>query len=282
MGKMNRAGAVPILMYHEITRADSTAETSYKNSVGPYFLREAAFRDQMATLKKNGFRTISLYQLTDYFNGSLAVSGSEKLVVITFDDGYIGNYLFALPILKEFGFTATIFVAAGLVGEQNMMSWKQLKEMADAGMSIQSHTLTHRFLKQLGEKEILHELSESKRLLESKLKINIDFISLPHGSYGKTFKELALRSGYIGGCSSRAGLNTPATQQFLFNRININKALSIDDFEKIIKADPFSINKLVFAKFVKQSVRSCIGEKTYKRVYDAIFQVNSLKKRKQK
>src|SRR5215469_6204979 len=114
---------VPVLMYHEI--ADITA-TSSRLAVAP-----EVFAEQVAYLRDAGFTAISAGALA----ASLAGGGQElpaRPVVITFDDGYGDFYSQALPLLKQYGHTATLFQTTGGMGveggEKRMMTWRELAE----------------------------------------------------------------------------------------------------------------------------------------------------------
>ena len=89
---------IPILMYHSI---------AYEKGNDARIPIEK-FREQMKFLKDNGYNTLTLTELSDLFTKNIPVP--KKSVVLTFDDGYVDNYTNALPILKEFGIKATVFV----------------------------------------------------------------------------------------------------------------------------------------------------------------------------
>ncbi|MCJ7691048.1 MAG: polysaccharide deacetylase family protein, partial [Clostridiaceae bacterium] len=86
---------IPVLMYHAIGyEKGNTARVPKEN-----------FKEQMKYLKDNGYVTLTLDEAYDFFSNNKPIP--EKSVVLTFDDGYVDNYVEALPILKEFGFKAT-------------------------------------------------------------------------------------------------------------------------------------------------------------------------------
>lgn len=100
---MKTARAVPVLMYHHVSPAPGLVTISPEN-----------FRAQMAWLAASGWRTIGATELTAFLTGEPL---PEKSVMLTFDDGWLDNYLFAHPALQEFGLKAVLFLITGWIGE---------------------------------------------------------------------------------------------------------------------------------------------------------------------
>jgi peptidoglycan/xylan/chitin deacetylase (PgdA/CDA1 family) len=163
------------------------------------------------------------------------------------------------------------FVAVGKIGQPGMMDWPMLEEMSRSGMSVQSHTMSHPFLKQLSDAQVRTELLDSKRIIEQHLHTAVNFVSLPNGSYGDNYKSIAMACGYLGGCSSKIGYNNTATDGYLLRMILISSRFDINEFREIV------LNKGFFEPFLalKQSaldmVRSFIGENLYMDIYRVIF-----------
>ncbi len=95
---------IPVLMYHSIDYEKNNELRIPKDK----------FREQMQYLKDNGFHPITLDEL--YSNIVFNTTLQDKPIVLTFDDGYSDNYTNAYPVLKEFGFKATVFVITGCIG----------------------------------------------------------------------------------------------------------------------------------------------------------------------
>jgi peptidoglycan/xylan/chitin deacetylase (PgdA/CDA1 family) len=131
---------VPILLYHHINEdGDSGSAISIER-----------FNRQIALLKKEGYHPIPFDALIDYVNNGTALP--QKPVILTFDDGYYSNYQYAYPVLKEYGYPATIFVIGSSVGHMEYykdtafnitphFGQSESNEMLQSGLiSIQSHT----------------------------------------------------------------------------------------------------------------------------------------------
>ncbi len=168
---------VPILLYHNIAYTFPAQSNLLHITPGD-------FRAHMQALNNSGYVAISYKQYIDYVNGVADIP--EKSIIIAFDDGYISNYEYGYPILKEFGMKAVIFIMTGSVGKQNgdypHFTWEQAKEMLDSGLiEIGSHTVTHRSFKTLTHDETVYEIRRSKYDIEKNLGIKCDLFAYPYG-----------------------------------------------------------------------------------------------------
>nr|ART35838.1 B268 [uncultured bacterium]ART36428.1 C415 [uncultured bacterium]ART37313.1 E178 [uncultured bacterium]ART39345.1 H410 [uncultured bacterium]ART39661.1 J234 [uncultured bacterium] len=100
---MKTAQGIPVLMYHHVSP-----------NPGLVTISPATFHAQIAWLAKHNYRSISTDDLAAFLTGKPL---PEKSVMITFDDGYLDNYLYAHPILQAFGFKAVLFIITGWLGE---------------------------------------------------------------------------------------------------------------------------------------------------------------------
>jgi len=179
------------------------------------------FQAQMNYLHKKGYTS---FTLEDYVAGMKQNNLPEKTVVITFDDGYRDNYLFAFPILKQYGFRGTFFLTVAYIGTNEVLpmcreksgpvevedlplTWEQIAEMKEYGMEFGSHTCYHWHLDELPEEEMVKELTESKRCLEEKLQSKVTSFCYPSGRFDKRVKEAVCRAGYL------AAVVTPRHEQ---------------------------------------------------------------------
>lgn len=221
---------LPILMYHYVDDEPPPA--------GPYAdgltVRTPDFREEMAYLAENGYRTVLLEDVAAALQGGPALPAG-KLVSLTFDDGGLDNYTVALPILREHGFVATFFVISGKVGGEGMMTWEQLKEMRAAGMSIQSHTRSHPDLTGLSAEALRAQLVGSKADIEEKAGGSVRVLCYPSGSYDESVMEAARSAGYTLAVTTKAGKDLDPAAALELPRMRIPAFMSIGSFAKAVQ-----------------------------------------------
>lgn len=195
---------IPILTYHRF------AESCDSNMCMP----RKTFEGQMRYLSDNGYHVITAQELVAFLEYRQGLP--KKSVLITMDDGYRSVYNIAYPILKEFGYTATLFIYTDFVGVSKMaITWDQLKEMKADGFMIGSHTIAHSDLTraQEGEPEseflarIKKELYGSKKIIDQKLAQNTFFLAYPFGYYDQRSMQVAKKAGYKVAMSVKRGGN---------------------------------------------------------------------------
>ena len=195
---------IPILTYHRF------AESCDSNMCMP----RKTFERQMQYLSDNDYHVITAEQLVAFLEYREGLP--KKSVLITMDDGYRSVYNIAYPILKKYGYTATLFIYTDFVGVSKMaVTWKQLKEMKANGFMIGSHTIGHSDLTrpQEGEPEqvfldrIKNELYGSKKILDQKLAQNTSFLAYPFGYYDQRSMQVAKKAGYKVAMSVKRGGN---------------------------------------------------------------------------
>jgi peptidoglycan/xylan/chitin deacetylase (PgdA/CDA1 family) len=221
---MNPSWAAPVFYYHAV------AENSL--SVKP-----AVFRAQLSYLKRHAYRSLTLSECLASRNNH---EGSQKRLVLTFDDGFGSMWENVFPLLRNLGFQATFFIVPSYVGKTlwgdpatqrwsldekpgriafRMMNWDQISRLSEAGMEIGSHTLSHRNLTELSETEARREIRESKEYLEEKLGAPVRGFSYPRGRVNEVMARLVQESGYEYACTTQPGRATRDSDPFLLPRI---------------------------------------------------------------
>ena len=229
--------SIPVITYHHINEHRGDTVT-----VSPDY-----FEGQLKYLADHGYESIFLDNLLAYLNEKRPLSG--RTVVLTFDDGYFDNWLYAFPLLKRYRMKATIFVITSLAKDKHSglipdipphsetrpaavlgkgpsdyyLSWAEMREMEASGLvDIQSHTHNHRRLDS-PDVDYQKELSLSKKLIDENLKKDCLFISWPWGIGGDEVIALARRLGYRGAVTTKKGPNTPGSAPMRIKRFDTEK-----------------------------------------------------------
>lgn len=220
---------VPVLMYHEL--ADVASSSS------PLAVAPDVFADQVAYLRAAGFNPLTAGELAAFLadgTGKLP----ERPVVLTFDDGYQDFHTYGLPVIRQNGFTATLFMTTGGIGEESlgkfMLNWQELTEIDQAGVEIGAHTVTHPKLDILPEQDLREELSISKDQLEQRLGRAVPGLAYPFGYSNQTVRQVARELGYAYAYSVDNAMTTSAASRYTFPRLTVQRATTMDEFAAMV------------------------------------------------
>ena len=189
---------------------------------------------QMKYLVDHGYHTISPDELYAFLEGKGTLP--DRPVLITFDDGYVDNYTNAYPILKKYNLKATIFMVTGFVSERKgYLTWDQLREMEQHGITAQSHTVTHAPLPELSDERIREELIVSKQQAEAELGHPIEFIAYPTGAHDLHIVGIAKEAGYKGGFTVKYGNVDRSSNVYAMERVPVfrTSATNVDFVDRL-------------------------------------------------
>ena len=220
---------IPILMYHSISDDPETGTPSYYRLSTPPGL----FREQMRFLRDNGYSVLSIPEVVE--NLGSETLNERRRVALTFDDGYSDFYSHAWPILKEFGYTATVFLSTAFVGdnpksfkERLCLNWGEVRELHSDGVCFGSHTVHHVQLYDLGWPTIESELADSKKELEDRVGDSVDAFGYPYAypqsdsDFCNRFSSLLELCGYAYCVTTRIGHLCAGDDRFKLKRLPVN------------------------------------------------------------
>jgi peptidoglycan/xylan/chitin deacetylase (PgdA/CDA1 family) len=247
----------PFLMYHELELPNRKLCDS-ENGYTRYVLQLCDFHDQISYLSQQGFLGTTVSECLNFSNFN------NKKVAITFDDGCETDLIAAAPLLKEFNFNATFYVVAGFLGKPGYLSTVQLRELSDSGFEIGSHSMTHRFLSDLNNRELFFELNQSKCHLEQLTGKPIQHFSCPGGRWSSTAAQIAMDSGYISMATSQIGINTKNSSRFSLYRFPIMRDTSVLDLEQICLGKGLALRQA--RENVFYMAKTLLGNSLYEKV----------------
>jgi peptidoglycan/xylan/chitin deacetylase (PgdA/CDA1 family) len=296
-----------ILLYHRIIPRNFSHTLFSLSGIVVY---QDSFEKQIRFLSEH-YHIISLDEYIKAKKSRIALP--HKTVVITFDDGWEDNYVYAFDVLKRYKVPTAIFLAAGLIGTEKLfwpekiifltkrvfaanalneffraypmqefrplflylfenagnpkswylfierlkqineqkrdilitnletflqnpalppdnycLNWHQVEEMARFQCTFGSHGLSHKVLTEIHEHEIQEEVEESKKIIEKKLHVAVDFFSYPNGNHDETIIRLLQSSGYQAAFSVEQGMNKKISDLYKLKRINIHEGMISD------------------------------------------------------
>jgi len=202
----------PILTYHRIgePKGDHVPTVSLES-----------FEQQLTWMARHRYRVLSLEEHVEQMGRGEPLG--RRRAVITFDDGYEETATCAAPLLRRFGFPATVFVAPTEIGQPHFMTWDQLQAIAQDGFLVGSHTLRHLYLPLASREQITDELIESKQILERRLGKSVDLLSYPIGGFTPEIQTIARTSGYRAACTTNRGISRTARDVFALRRIKMTE-----------------------------------------------------------
>ncbi len=220
---------VPILVYHSVM-PHHPGQTSEQRVLD---VDDSVFVAQMRYLVDGGYHVVSLDALVDALEGRNTLP--RRSVVITFDDGWENQYRHAFPILRRFGVTATFFVFTSPIGKDDLvMTWPQLRELQDAGMTIGSHTRTHPVLPSY-HRSLHNEVAMSRADIARHLGRAPDFFAYPFGEWDAESAASARSAGYRAARIYRGGAwNTPSS---LYHLRAVPVTDNMQAFERAVSGD---------------------------------------------
>jgi len=243
-----------VLMYHAIT--DSGGECSGADP--HYAVTRSTFRTHLALVRDSGFLVSSVA-------GILASDVEGGKVAFTFDDGHESNAAAAADIV-EHGGSADFFVNPATVGQRNYLDWQALGDLADQGISIQSHGDTHRYFDSLSEAEIEQELHVSKAQIEGKLARPVTLFAPPGGRMNVAAATIAKRLGYHGICSSRAGLLRVEASAWQIPRFAVLSSTGEGQFHRWIDQDNWEISRVMVRDRMLAGAKYLLGNRRYEQL----------------
>lgn len=245
------------LVYH-FFNSNLQLNSQISTTEKPYYLSISHFKDHLIFLDKLKFVFNSISSFLINLKGSN--KKIENFLILTFDDGHISNYHLAWPQLKKFNFTATFFIVPTWVGKNQCMSWKQIRELANSGMEIGSHTLTHPFLIKLTRKQIIREFSDSKKIIEDHIQQPCNYLAIPYGFTRPEYEEIAKECGYKGICDSKVSFRSDLNSTFSrIHRIGVRSDCDVNWLKSIVEGDFVLRTKMILYDRFKSLLKRSMG-----------------------
>lgn len=224
---------VPILMYHYVSDPPDDADIYRLDlSVAPH-----RFREQMQYLAEHGYQVVSLYDVDRALRWGAALP--PRPVVLTFDDGYRDAFTEVFPVLEEFGYTATFFVITALLdqGHPDYLTWAMAGQMAQAGMSIESHTKEHPNLTARDGDFLYYQIQGSLESIEAHLGTRPRLFCFPGGRWDEAVLAMLRTLGVSAAVTTEGGMAQTTDASLLMRRVRISGSTDLATFGALLRWD---------------------------------------------
>jgi peptidoglycan/xylan/chitin deacetylase (PgdA/CDA1 family) len=239
--KANENTKIPVLLYHHILTQDENIEQRGNSAV----VSLEDFEQQMKYLHENNFNTISSMELSDFLYKHIPLP--PKSVVIHFDDGYYSNIVHAYPVLKKYGFKATVFLITSCISDVQ----QQFNPNKFTFISTQSMPSTKDVFEYASHSDNMHELigDSTPLVLESKENIKSDLIksflkvenrrsfAYPRGQYNQNAIEALSEMGINMAFTVKNGYITKDSNGLELNRFIVYRGTSLKSFKNIVNGN---------------------------------------------
>jgi peptidoglycan/xylan/chitin deacetylase (PgdA/CDA1 family) len=210
------------------------------------------FEGQMRHLRESGYGTLTIDELVSYIAGETVLK--QKAVVVTFDDGWLDNFLYAFPVMDRYKINACIFVVTDWVNNSTtgpslsvgvpahkeskslirrgragevILGWDHIRTMQESGLAeFYAHSRSHARCANLSAQELLIELGESKRAIENHLGKPCPYLCWPYGEYNDAALKVARDVGYKAIFTTVHGVVNPGSDPFAIKRIVVKDGVA--------------------------------------------------------
>jgi peptidoglycan/xylan/chitin deacetylase (PgdA/CDA1 family) len=214
-----------VLMYHAVGQPVKCKRDTFLN------VSTDSFRRQMRALASLGYRAITFGEIVDVRRSGL--SFPRRIFAATFDDAFRSVGEIAAPIMREYGFSGTLFVVSNWTSSSKnldlesghidapLLSWDALRDLINLGWEIGGHTATHPHLDVLDDICALNEILCGKQEIEQRLGLVARTFCYPFGHTNQRTPELVREAGFIGACTVRSGLVTQRSNPYTLPRVKV-------------------------------------------------------------
>ncbi len=241
-----------IIYYHRVVEKEDLPKIHYGNMCIDRF----SFEGQMKFLR-DFYNPVGEKEIAAFKTGKKL---PENPVWVTFDDGYKDNFEKAYPILKKYKIPATFFVTTGFINRQIVppegravkndianlfMNWDEVKDMADNGLCIGCHTVSHKILASLSKDDVINEISRSKDEIEKRIARKVISFAYPRGKRRDCNLSAAIPvlkdSGFLVAVTTIGGNNSLNFDkaQFELKRIGVSHDDTLDFFKFKVATSSF-------------------------------------------
>ena len=182
------------------------------------YVSRNAFATQLRWLAKDGYHAVTLRRVYGYWRGRNALP--RRPIVLSFDDGYRGQFTIAAPLLRMLRWPGVLNLEYGHLVHQDLTG-PMIRRMLADGWELASHTLTHPDLTTVTPTKLRREVARSRQLLRRRFGVPVSFFCYPGGQFDMRVVRAVSAAGYLGATTTMFGL-ARRSRPFTMARIRID------------------------------------------------------------
>lgn len=222
----------PALMYHYISELPGDADDIRTELT----VHPDRFDQHLRYLAETGYKSITPQELLHalLFGAILP----ERPVLLTFDDGHLDHLVHALPSLQRYGFTGTFFIITQFADEARPehLNWTQIRALAEAGMSIESHTKTHADLRSRSYDFLVYELLGSIESIQAYIDSRVIALAYPIGRYDENVLRIVRNTPIRIAFTTRNGSYHTSDRLLELPRLRVSHHTSVNGLAALIQS----------------------------------------------
>jgi peptidoglycan/xylan/chitin deacetylase (PgdA/CDA1 family) len=211
-GAAARSMPIPILMYHVVATPKPGAPNPQ------LWVTQTTFASEMAALHRAGYWAITLRQAYDAWTHGGPLP--RRPIVVSFDDGYLGDYTHARPVLRGLGWPGVLNLELRNVGPGGLTA-HEIRGLIAAGWEVDSHTVDHPDLTTVDAQRLRYELVASRTAIKKRFGVPADFFCYPSGRYDARVVDAVKAAGYLGATTTAEGY-ARGSEPFTLSRVRVN------------------------------------------------------------
>ena len=236
---------LPVLLYHSITDDASSEVTRF--AIAP-----KVFEEHMRHLAEEGYSSMTVTEflpvlLSQASPGDRSGVLPDRPVLVTFDDGFRDFLTTAVPIMQRHGIVATLYATTGFMGDDGapganrsgdeMLSWRELAEVAGQGVEVGGHTHSHPMLDTLPHAAARDEITRCKALIEERTGAPVASFAYPHGYSSAWVRRVVAEAGYTSACAVKNAMSHTGDDPFAIARLMLEATHTRSDFLRMLSGD---------------------------------------------
>ena len=219
----------PVLMFHQVDSRTPPDAIGRALTISP-----EQFSEELDYLASRRLRAVSV---DDYLAATRAHGTTQDMVIITFDDGYADQYTQAFPILRSHHAHATFFITTGSVGRRNHLTWSEIAEMRNDGMSIGGHSVQHVDLASLSPARQHFQIDGCLTVLRDH-GIDADTYAYPGGTFNRATEAILTKEPVALAFTTDPSHRLGVDPQFEITRLRVKNVTTIRELAHALRKSP--------------------------------------------